>query len=292
MELCSRKEVAHRKSDDDTRFAGSENPHDSDSESEVESDNESDDSLEDVAVDKQKIKKNKSNTILSTELFQCRKYNLVYFVNENGHPSDRGSKKLKDLNKLPLIESPRVESIYSFKVNWKIYFACIIQESKGESMIRVKSHLGQCLVNLKVMLKEKNIETVSVAYSQYIENIPWDDVLSMIKSIFENGSIKVIICLGTIKHVPSDERNKIFAEAHSSPIGGHKGVSETYNRLKHNYYWEDSKGDVQRLIQQCLYCQLKKLTRVKNRQPMIITDTPGTVFEKIAIDIVGLLPVT
>ena len=35
----------------------------------------------------------------------------------------------------------------------------------------------------------------------------------------------------------------------------------------------------------------KKLVRLK-RQPMTITDTPGTVFEKIALDIVGPLPKT
>ncbi|CAB0028999.1 unnamed protein product [Trichogramma brassicae] len=38
--------------------------------------------------------------------------------------------------------------------------------------------------------------------------------------------------------------------------------------------------DVQRRIQQCLDCQLKKLVRLKTRQPMIITDTPGVPFER------------
>ncbi|CAB0029769.1 unnamed protein product [Trichogramma brassicae] len=45
------------------------------------------------------------------------------------------------------------------------------------------------------------------------------------------------------------------------------------------------KYDVQRRIQQCLDCQLKKLVRLKTRQPMIITDTPGVPFEKVALDI-------
>ena len=34
------------------------------------------------------------------------------------------------------------------------------------------------------------------------------------------------------------------------------------------------------------------MVRLKTRQPMIITDTPGTVFDKIALDIVGPLPKT
>ena len=52
------------------------------------------------------------------------------------------------------------------------------------------------------------------------------------------------------------------------------------------------KLDIQKYIQLCLQCQLKKLIRFKTKNPMIITDTPGTTFEKISMDIVGKLPIT
>ena len=52
------------------------------------------------------------------------------------------------------------------------------------------------------------------------------------------------------------------------------------------------KLDIQKYIQFCLQCQLKKLVRVKTKNPMIIIDTPGTEFEKILMDIVGKLPIT
>ena len=35
-----------------------------------------------------------------------------------------------------------------------------------------------------------------------------------------------------------------------------------------------------------------KLSNVKNKNPMVITDTPTTAFEKISMDIVGPLSVT
>ncbi|XP_068994070.1 uncharacterized protein [Neodiprion pinetum] len=35
----------------------------------------------------------------------------------------------------------------------------------------------------------------------------------------------------------------------------------------------------------CMECQLKKLTRVKTKQPMVLTDTPGSSFDKISMDI-------
>lgn len=87
-------------------------------------------------------------------------------------------------------------------------------------------------------------------------------------------------------------RTEIIREMHCLPMGGHRGVTKTYNRIKHKYYWENLKIDVQRYIQQCLQCQLKKLVRVKTKQPMIITDTPGSSFDKVAMDIVGPLPKT
>ncbi|CAD6234313.1 GSCOCG00012383001-RA-CDS, partial [Cotesia congregata] len=51
-------------------------------------------------------------------------------------------------------------------------------------------------------------------------------VLSIVHDIYENEPIKVIICLGTIRYVPYDERDQIFYEAHKSAIGGHKGGFE------------------------------------------------------------------
>lgn len=44
-------------------------------------------------------------------------------------------------------------------------------------------------------------------------------------------------------------------------------------------------------IQQCLNCQLRKLVRLKTRQPMVITDNAIS-GDKIAMDMVGPLPLT
>ena len=50
------------------------------------------------------------------------------------------------------------------------------------------------------------------------------------------------------------------------------------------------KVDIQKYIQGYLQCQLEKLIRVKAKNPIVITDTPTTAFEKILIYIVGPLP--
>ena len=52
------------------------------------------------------------------------------------------------------------------------------------------------------------------------------------------------------------------------------------------------KALVAKIISNCEVCQLNKLTRMKTKQPMVLTDTPGCAFEKVALDIVGSLPET
>ena len=84
----------------------------------------------------------------------------------------------------------------------------------------------------------------------------------------------------------------LIEEAHSSAMEGHKEVSKTYNHIRQKYFWENMKLDIQKYIQMFLRCQLKKLVRVKTKNPMVITDTPGVALEKISMDIVGPLPET
>ena len=102
-------------------------------------------------------------------------------------------------------------------------------------------------------------------------------------------TIKIIIFNGITQYRTKKQRNQLMDEAHSSAIGGHKEVTKTYNRIRQRYYWQNMELDIQIYIQLCLQCQLKKLVWVKTKYPMIITDTPGTAFEEISMDIIGKL---
>lgn len=56
--------------------------------------------------------------------------------------------------------------------------------------------------------------------------------------------------------------------------------------------WPNMKRDIQDFIGNCRTCQTMKLVRKKTRQPMILTDTPGKAFDKVALDIVGPFKIT
>ena len=137
-----------------------------------------------------------------------------------------------------------------------------------------------------------NLKSISIAKSTHINNVLWEEILATLKITFSNSPVKVIICIGITQYPTKEQRNQLIEEAHSSAVGGHKGVTKSYNGIRQRYYWENMKLDIQKYIQLCLQCQLKKLVRVKIKNPMVITDIPGTAFEKISMDIVGRLPIT
>lgn len=62
--------------------------------------------------------------------------------------------------------------------------------------------------------------------------------------------------------VPSNSslKNVMLEEFHSSPLGGHSGISKTYGRLKENVYWEGMKNDVVDFVKACHTCQQIKNT--------------------------------
>lgn len=226
------------------------------------------------------------------EHLRHKKDNIVYFVDSNGTPCDEGAVHLIENDKPNLNLPMDVNSIQIIKRRNKCtYVACVRGESQ-ESLSIIKENLNQLFKTLLMLLNKFNQNLVHIAKSKTIENLDWQTVSELIKNNFFDQPIKIIICTGTLKYLPEEERDAIFKELHNSPIGGHRGVSKTYNRIKRDYYWENLKEDIQRRIQQCLDCQLKKLVRLKTKQPMIITDTPGTVFDKIAMDIVGPLKIT
>jgi len=96
----------------------------------------------------------------------------------------------------------------------------------------------------------------------------------------------IIICRSLVR-TENFERIPLIAEHHASSIGGHKGVTKTYNRLRPHFHWNTMKKDIQNFIRKCRQCQLKKLTRINTKQPMIITDIPSSVFDKVSLDIIG-----
>jgi hypothetical protein len=50
---------------------------------------------------------------------------------------------------------------------------------------------------------------------------------------------------------------------HDSGIGGHSGITATYNRIKALFAWPNLKMSVQSFVQQCQVCQQAKVEHGK-----------------------------
>jgi len=107
-----------------------------------------------------------------------------------------------------------------------------------------------------------------------------------------NTDFRITICKGQVCVPELKDRLRIIRECHTSNVGGHRGITKTVARIRHKYFWENMKAQVEKFIQTCSSCQKKKLVRVKPKQPMIITDTPVDAFDKVSMDILGPLPIT
>lgn len=127
---------------------------------------------------------------------------------------------------------------------------------------------------------DRKILGFSLAKSKDIAYITWSEFLSMLAAYFNDVNIEITICNAIHIYVPIADRDKIFFQEHSSPLAGHKGEMKTWNRMRHKYFYENMKNDIENGIRSCSDCQLKKLVRRRTRLPMILTDTPCEIFEK------------
>lgn len=227
------------------------------------------------------------------EKLVLRKDNCIIFLYDDGKILDQGSMELYE-NKL-LADFNDLELGKVSKQSFKNKFQFAIPLSPYQQIDELDiltNRISVCIKSLVKMISDENLKSISIAYSKEILNVPWEFILKELKLQFLNIPCKLIICKG-LKRIPnSEERRKIIEIAHDSVVGGHRGVNKTYKRIRQKYNWDNLKADVQSYINQCLPCQLKKLVRVKTKMPMTITDTPNMAMEKIAMDIVGPLPIS
>jgi hypothetical protein len=89
-----------------------------------------------------------------------------------------------------------------------------------------------------------------------------------------------------------DRKKQILYEFHDSPLGSHKGMTETSCVIKSQYFWPNMRCEVKEYVKQCRSCQVNKMLTSKYKAPMEIMRTAKHPFDKCYRDIVGPLPVT
>lgn len=91
--------------------------------------------------------------------------------------------------------------------------------------------------------------------------------------------------------LPSKLTYEIFEQLHKQRIAGHLGRDKTIASIKKRFYWPNLTSDVKRWCQNCNNCARRKPGPGRGKSPLQ-QDIAYQPFDRIALDILGPLPVT
>ncbi|KAJ8942457.1 hypothetical protein NQ318_002670 [Aromia moschata] len=89
--------------------------------------------------------------------------------------------------------------------------------------------------------------------------------------------------------LPKARIHQVLEELHSSPTGGHFGVTRTLARVRDRFYWVNCRRDVEEWCKISGLCSAKKGPKTRSRGKMV-QYLSGAPFERVAVDILGPLP--
>lgn len=222
--------------------------------------------------------------------FSKQKDNLVIFVSKSGDPCDKGSRMLSEENRLPEMIDGTLGRARVAPLETKYKLISLVVQERASIAIE-EDIIQEAIRSLWDVCTEMDLDTISICRGD-VGATPWHTIRRLLAKIFRGTPTRIRACTNEVITPPPEDRIRILREYHGSAIGGHKGVHKTYWRLKERYHWNNMKKDTEQFVRECRDCQLKKLVRQKTRQPMIITDTPRTAFDKISMDIMGPLQPT
>ena len=109
---------------------------------------------------------------------------------------------------------------------------------------------AECLRSLLDVATELDLRTLSISKFSPDE-ISWNSIRNMLIELFSPTATQIFACGNEVIVSPLHSGNDIISKNHISTFAGHKGISKTYNRIRHSYYWPSLKSDVQNFINPC-----------------------------------------
>ena len=91
--------------------------------------------------------------------------------------------------------------------------------------------------------------------------------------------------------IPLSHRRLVLKYSHDIKASRHLGIKKTLSKIRQNYYWPGLQNDVKAYMGGCDICARRKEPLKTKKAPMEIVKS-GFPMERIAIDILGELPIT
>ncbi|KAG7310106.1 hypothetical protein JYU34_004645 [Plutella xylostella] len=164
-------------------------------------------------------------------------------------------------------------------------------ESKGIISVDLdfKAQMSRAEFVKKLSLMCEDIGIKEICIVKYVENVNFiREICEEVNSIKNWSGPRICIIRGIKKIIDENEKKFIINDFHLLPTSGHSGMRRMVNNIKRRYYWPGIEKDVQEFIQKCTKCQKMKHSRYI-KEPMQITTTATSAFDKIFLDLVGPL---
>lgn len=88
--------------------------------------------------------------------------------------------------------------------------------------------------------------------------------------------------------IPKDLQIKILEEMHKGSLGGHFGMSKTYEKLKIRVYWQNMMKDVRNFVRSCHDCQVRKPYLKPAKGFLIPIKVSCIAFQDISLDLLEM----
>lgn len=116
-----------------------------------------------------------------------------------------------------------------------------------------------------------------------------DEIYKLLSKIylenFNKHALEIVRCMKRVEIIKNPERQiEIVIQNHEGK-SNHRGIAETIERIKRNFYWKHLDNTVSKIINNCEICQKSKYDRRPENPPIQITDTPSKPLEVLHIDL-------
>ena len=244
----------------------------------------------------------KQGNVVLSPLFQLsrdkawmRDDHILNFVSCDGGLTTPLGRELSDnsIINISYLKDPQAEIGYvtSYSQAGRLIYNLYIKE-KFDSKVYAKN-IELAVITLKEVLESAKQKSFSISREgNGFDKFPWSIIEKIFRTHFGKGGYQITVGTGEVEIPEVEKRSEIIRECHDSTVGGPKGEMKTLERIRARFYWKGMRDEVRNYIKTCDICQKRKLTRLKAKMPMRITDTPIRTFEKVQIDLVGPLPIS
>ncbi|KAL7295007.1 hypothetical protein TKK_0011610 [Trichogramma kaykai] len=233
------------------------------------------------------------NITMSRNCLTYKSDNYIHFISQDCGPYTKNSRLLSDIGAIDYkdirSQKPSIGQILAVKYKSNYILLTVITARHSDPISGQK--VREAMKNLKEFMITNKLNSARIARKGELTE-PLTLLTEIVKETFKQTHINITLCYGQVDIPKEKDRKDIITDLHTSHTGGHKGISQTYAKIRERYYWTGMRNDIQNFVRKCPECQERKIARAKTRQPMLITDTPIEAFDKVSIDTVGKLRTT